>query len=392
MKQVFFLAWSYLKYHWVKTLFLVLAISLVIFIPMALNLLAAQGSEKMRERAVATPLLLGSRGSATELCLSSLYFKQPRLEGIPYSRLKELGQENLARTIPLQLEYKVKEQPIVGTTQDYFTFRDLQFEGGRPMALLGECVLGARAARILNASIGGSVISSPAGAFDVAGSFPLKMTVVGILQPTQSPDDDAVFTDIKTTWVISGKAHGHQDVTENTNDSLLLSRSPDGVIASPAVLSYTEITPENIGSFHFHGNPDTYLINAAIAIPRDKKSELMLRGRYEQGARDVQLVLPEAVVDELVSTVVTVRDLLVVAALAIGLATLLITALVFLLSIQLRRGELATMKYIGAARGVVRGVLLTEIVLVFALSLLLAVGYTLVLSQLGIPLLENYLD
>jgi putative ABC transport system permease protein len=218
------------------------------------------------------------------------------------------------------------------------------------------------------------------------------MTVVGILKPTQSPDDDAVFTDIKTTWVISGKAHGHQDVTENTNDSLLLSRSPDGVIASPAVLSYTEITPENIGSFHFHGNPDTYLINAAIAIPRDKKSELMLRGRYEQGARDVQLVLPEAVVDELVSTVVTVRDLLVVAALAIGLATLLITALVFLLSIQLRRGELATMKYIGAARGVVRGVLLTEIVLVFALSLLLAVGYTLVLSQLGIPLLENYLD
>ncbi len=392
MRQVLFLAWSYLKYHWVKTLFLVLAISFVIFIPMALNLLAAQGSEKLRARAVATPLLLGSRGSATELCLSSLYFKEPRLEGIPYSRMKELAQEDLAQAIPLQLEYRVKEQPIVGTTQAYFTFRNLKFAEGRPMALLGECVLGARAARILNATVGGAVISSPAGAFDVAGSFPLKMTVVGILEPSQSPDDDAVFTDVKTTWVISGKAHGHQDLNEKTADSLLLAKSPEGVVASPAVLSYTEITPENIGSFHFHGDPDTYLISAAIAIPKDKKSELMLRGRYQQGNREVQLVLPEEVVDELVSTVVTVRNLLVVAALSIGLATLLITTLVFLLSIQLRKGELATMKYIGAARGVIRGVLLTEIVLVFSISLLLALLYTLLLYQLGIPLLENYLN
>ena len=56
MKQIVFLAWSYLKYHWVKTLFLLLAISLVIFIPLALDLLAKQGSENLRERAVATPL------------------------------------------------------------------------------------------------------------------------------------------------------------------------------------------------------------------------------------------------------------------------------------------------------------------------------------------------
>ena len=56
----------------------------------------------------------------------------------------------------------------------------------------------------------------------------------------------------------------------NTADSLLLFRSEEVAIASPAVLSYTEITPENIGSFHFHGNPQDYLINAVIALPRIK--------------------------------------------------------------------------------------------------------------------------
>lgn len=390
MRHIVFLAWQYLKYHKAKTLFLLLAISLTFFIPMALNRLSEQGSEKLRARAVATPLLLGSKGSATELCLTSLYFREPNIDPLPYSRLAGVRQEGLARAIPLHLEYRVKQQPIVGTSQEYFEFRHLSLASGRPMALLGECVLGAKAARNLNASVGSSVISTPAGAFDVAGSFPLKMTVVGVLAPGQTPDDDAVFTDVKTTWVISGKAHGHQDIGTDTADSLLLSKTETEVVASPAVLSYTEITPENIGSFHFHGNPDDYPITAVIALPRDKKSELMLRGRYQEDA-SLQMVVPRDVVDELVDTVVSVKDLLLLAAVSIGLATLLITALVFLLSIQLRKAEIATMRQIGAAPGAIRGILATEILLVLGMGLLIAVVLVWILNSLGIPLLENYL-
>ena len=390
MKHALYLAWNYLKYYRVKTIFLILAISLTFFIPMALNQLSEQGSEKLRARAVASPLLLGSKGSATELCLSSLYFRESS-GPIPYSSLEQVRQDGLARAIPLHLEYRVKQQPIVGTSQEYFRFRGLSFESGRPMAVLGECVLGAQAARNLNAGVGSSVISTPAGAFDIAGSFPLKMTVVGILKPGQTPDDEAVFTDVKTTWVISGKAHGHQDVEKQTADSLLLSKSDSAAIASPAVLSYTEITPENIGSFHFHGNPDSYPINAILAIPRDKKSELILRGRYQDHAT-LQMVVPEDVVDELIGTVASVKDLLMLAALSVGLATLLITTLVFLLSIQLRKAEIATMKQIGAAPAVVRATLIAEIALVIGIGALISLVLVWSLSQLGIPLLEKYLS
>lgn len=390
MKHTLYLAWNYLKYYRVKTLLLLLAISLTFFIPMALEQLSQQGSEKLRARAVATPLLLGNKGSATELCLNSLYFRESGLEPIPFRSLKDLRETGLARAIPLHLEYRVKDQPIVGTSQEYFSFRGLTFSGGRPMAVLGECVLGARAARNLKAEVGSSVISTPAGAFDIAGSFPLKMTVAGILNPGHTPDDDAVFTDIKTTWVISGKAHGHQDVGEQTADSLLLSRSASEVVASPALLSYTEITPENIGSFHFHGNPDSYPINAVIAVPGDKKTELMLRGRYQDHPA-FQMVVPEDVVDELIGTVVSVKDLLLLAALSVGLATMLITALVFLLSIQLRKAEISTMKQIGASPALVRGTLITEILLILATGILISLILVWSLSNLGIPLLENYL-
>ena len=390
MKHVLYLAWQYLKYHRVKTIALLFAISLTFFIPLALDQLSDKGSEKLRARAVATPLLLGNKGSATELCLGSLYFREPKIPPIPFSSVSALQQTGLGRTIPLQLEYRVKQQPIVGTSQEYFEFRNLSLATGRTMAVLGECVLGAKAARALNATVGGSVISTPAGAFDIAGSFPLKMKVVGILKPSQTPDDQAVFTDYKTTWVISGKAHGHQDIGVDTSDSLLLSRSDGEAIASPAILSYTEITPENIGTFHFHGNPEDYPISAVIALPHDKKSELMLRGRYERNT-DLQMVVPESVIDELVDTVVSVKDLLLLAAFSVGLATLLITSLVFLLSIQLRKAEIATMKQIGAAPSLVRGVLFAEILLILGIGLILALILVWIVNWLGIPLLENYL-
>jgi hypothetical protein len=47
----------------------------------------------------------------------------------------------------------------------------------------------------------------------VAGAFPLKMPVVGMLEPTGAADDEAIFVDLKTMWVIAGLAHGHQDMS-----------------------------------------------------------------------------------------------------------------------------------------------------------------------------------
>ncbi|MDX1333792.1 MAG: FtsX-like permease family protein, partial [Robiginitalea sp.] len=146
----------------------------------------------------------------------------------------------------------------------------------------------------------------------------------------------------------------------------------------------------NIGSFHFHGNPDSYPINAILAIPQDKKSELILRGRYQDHAT-LQMVVPEDVVDGLIGTVASVKDLLLLAALSVGLATLLITALVFLLSIQLRKAEIATMKQIGAAPAVVRATLIAEILLVIGIGALISLVLVWSLSRLGIPLLEKYL-
>lgn len=392
MNNSFYIAWKYLQFYWSKTLLLILSIALVIFIPLGLNYLVNKGSADLMERADKTPLIVGAKGSETELSLSSLYFKKPKIEPLKFREVKKIKDQQLGKPIPLNLEYLVKEQPIVGTTSDYFQFRKLELREGRKMAILGECVLGAKAAEKLNVEVGESVISSPSGAFDVAGSFPLKMSVIGILEETGTPDDDAVFTDIKTTWVISGKAHGHQDLQMVENDSLLLDKNKSQAVASPAVLSYTEISPENISSFHFHGDPMDYPVNAIIVEPNDRKSSLMLRGRYENTQDSAQMLIPREVIAQLVDTMISVRDILILAGIIIGIACLAILAFVFALSIKLRKAELNTMEHIGASRNFIGSVLSLEIGIVLFSALIISGLLTLLLGNFGIPLIEKFIS
>ena len=74
MKDTFYLAWRYLAYHRVKAAILIASISLIIFLPIGLNVLVSESAAQLTARASATPLLVGAVGSPLELVLNSLYF------------------------------------------------------------------------------------------------------------------------------------------------------------------------------------------------------------------------------------------------------------------------------------------------------------------------------
>jgi putative ABC transport system permease protein len=383
MNDVLYLAWRYLRFNRGKTAVLVASISLILFLPAALQVVVREGARTLTARADSSPLLVGSAGSAVDLTLGALYFREPTLEPMMFTEVARLADTGLATAIPLHLRYNVRGRRIVGTTLDYFEFRNLQVASGRTFAVLGECVLGASAARGLQATVGGHVLSSPAGAFDVAGTFPLKMKVVGVLAPTGTADDEAVFVDLKTAWVIAGLAHGHTDVTAPGAESGVLAVEGDNVVANASVLSYTEITPDNIDSFHFHGSPDGFPVDAILAVPHDRKSGVMLRGRYEEPGSAVQMVVPRAVVDDLVETMFSIRDAVFAVSLGLGLATIATAFLVFALSIRLRRREIDTMRKIGASRGRMRAVLATEVLIVVVTSVAIAALLTGAVGRFG---------
>jgi putative ABC transport system permease protein len=149
------------------------------------------------------------------------------------------------------------------------------------------------------------------------------------------------------------------------------------------VLSYTEITADNIDSFHFHGDPDGFPVDAVLAVPDDRTSGVVLRGRYQEADQTVQMVVPRDVVDELVDTMFSVRNVMLAVSLGLGLATIATAALVFALSVRLRRREIETMRKIGAPRRRIRAVLASEVLIVVVASVAIAVALTAVVSRFG---------
>jgi putative ABC transport system permease protein len=351
-----------------------------------------QGSEMLTERAESTPLLIGAKGSVVDLTLSVLYFKQPVLDPIPFSELQKVNKTTFALAIPLNLRYNIRGFRIVGTSLEYFEFRKLTVAQGHLFSILGECVLGAEVAKILGVKLNDHVLSSPAGAFDVAGSYPLKMKVVGILNRTDTIEDEGVFVDIKTSWVISGLAHGHMDMTIPEVENGVLQRDKDNVVVNTSVLSYNEITEENIESFHFHGNMNTFPLDAIIAVPKDRKSGILLQGRFEEQSKDIQIIVPLTVINELLDTVASVKNFILAGSVVVGFATLVTAILVFVLSIRLRQREIMTIRKIGGTRRRIRAIIATEIIIVLVTSFVLAFILTLIISQVGMEIINNWLS
>ena len=216
------------------------------------------------------------------------------------------------------------------------------------------------------------------------------MSVVGLLAPNFTPDDDAIFIDVKTAWVIEGLGHGHQDLARPEAASAVLRRSEDGIVANASVVQFNEISESNIDTFHFHGDLGGYPLTAVVAVPNDQKSGVILMGRYVDGEAQSQIIRPNDVVDDLLDTILTIQQFIVAAVIIVAIATIATAALVFLLSLRLRRREIDTIGKIGGGRWQVASMLLTEVVIVLILGSSLALGLTVLTWRYGSTIIERF--
>ena len=363
-----YLAWQYIRFNKVKTIILVASITLIAVLPLTLEVLLAESERQLLDRAQSTPLLVGTKGSALDLAMNSLYFDDEVPEMMTMDASERIYDTQLALPIPLYVRFKARGFPIVGTTLDYFDLRKLTIAQGQPLTMLGDCVLGAKTAAQLGLGPGDELVSSPENLFDLAGVYPLKMKVAGVLAPNHSADDLAVFVDIKTAWVIQGLGHGHEDVTRTRDSSVVLKRTEGNVAANAKLFNYTEITEDNLDGFHFHGDISIYPITAVIAVPNDEKSGTLLRGRYLQHDDAHQIILPAEVIDGLLQNIFRIRNVLDAVIALVGLATVLAIILVFTLSLRLRQREIQTIFKLGCRKAMIGRMLLAEIVIILVIS------------------------
>ncbi len=339
-----YLALAYLRYHWLKSLVMVLATGLILAVPLVTQSLLTRSQELMTARAQTTPLLLGRQGSAMDLAIKALYFQGQAPQPASMATVDQLWDTGYADIIPLHIRYRAGGAAVVGTSLDYLDFRDFQYQSGRAFSLIGEVVLGSEVARKLELAPGQSLVSQPENLFDLTASYPLQLDVVGVLEPTGSPDDGAIFTDIKTSWIIQGIGHGHDDV-------IAAGVTPDGVIvANAAQRQFARITDENRASFHFHGDPEGYPVTAVIALPYDHKSKTILRGLFQSPDSSIQAIQPAPLIGQLMESLFRFKAVLDAVVAVVALAALFALGLAVFLSLQLRQAEMRTNYQLGADR------------------------------------------
>jgi putative ABC transport system permease protein len=287
--------------------------------------------------------------------------------------------------VPLLLGESARGRPLVGTSPDYYRRRGLRLAEGELPLVLGEAVVGARVAREFDLGVGDTLLTDEGNLYDLSLRSPLRLSITGVLAEAGTPDDGAVFADVNTLWVVRGIGHGHVEASEESGSRVLgtvpaSDAEPERIVLGAATYEYTEITPENLDSFHFHGEPSDFPLTSLLLFPRDDRSATILKGRYRL-SEAVQVIVPLEVVEEVLGLVFRVKRFFDVNSVLVTASTALFLALVLLLSVRVRRREIETLSKLGCARTTVARILAFELAIVVAAGLSVALAVSLVLER-----------
>ena len=107
-------------------------------------------------------------------------------------------------------------------------------------------------------------------------------------------------------------------------------------------------------------------------IPKDIKSGIILRGRFESKELKEQIIVPSEVVENLLQTIFRIKKIFDMVFALIGIATLIIILLIVTPSIVESTDELLTMFTIGSSKYKTVEIIGFELVIILSLSLSVA--------------------
>jgi len=384
MRAGFELAWRHLRFNIGRSTIIVACLTSVVVLPITVGGVLNRYESHLLDRADSTPLLLGARGDRFDLVLKSLYFDPPYERTIQSSDAQRLREESLGTVIPLYVRHRVMamsgdereldpvDAPLVGTNPEYFALRGLSAASGTLPVFVGDLALGAEAASALAVAVGDRLLTRPRRAYDPTGSFQLSMPIVGILESTGTPDDYAVFGDVKTLWVVDGIGHGHDAVAGAPDAPTAESpKNVSPVVRTVRLPQYQEITAENRDSYHFHGATEDFPLTALILVPKGARERTLARGHFQASETRV-LLEPGQVIREILGLVLEVKRLFDANMLIVGLSTVMFMVLVMMLSARLRRDEMSTLARLGCPMVTLFWVQAWELVLLLGISVVSA--------------------
>ena len=205
------MAWRYLRFRWLVSLLTVAGISLGVALVCAVLSLRHESERALSREAGLYDLVAGGKGSPLQLVLASVYHLDSPTGNVPYADYERLRRDSrVLWAAPVGLGDNYSGYRIVGTEAQFFDLPErngnpfFRFREGKVFEDRFEVVLGSQVASSSGLGIGDSFFGTH-GLVEVPGAevhrdFPYRVS--GILAPTGTAQDRAIFGTLESVWEI----------------------------------------------------------------------------------------------------------------------------------------------------------------------------------------------
>lgn len=309
----------------VVTLLIALAVALGVGVTLqerGLRLGSARASEKF-------DLVIGARGSETQLVLSSVFLQAAALPLVSGDLLVDLRDDpRVEWAAPVGFGDFYRGYPLIGTTTRLIAETAPDMAQGRIFAAEGQAVIGAK----VELALGDRIVPTH-GQLDQGGHAhdQVSYLVTGKLQPTGTPWDRAILVPIQAIWHVHGieVAGDHAEADDHDHDEAAL--DPDAPLR------------EEWQRGQVPGIP------AILVKPRTIADAYKLRQQYRENQATMG-VFPAEVLTGLYSMLGDARQVLAAVAAAAQALVAMALVLVTVVHVGQRRRQIAALRAFGAPR------------------------------------------
>lgn len=318
-------------------------------------------------------LLVGADASPLVTVLNGVFYANPPQQPIPWAKYQQIrGSFPWEWAVPTQIGDTYRGSPVVATTPDFFTkFEPVRgqpwkFAAGAAFDQSFEVVAGAKAASDQGLRIGDKVALTH-GAWTGPGGHEHAnhlYEVVGILEPTGSAHDRALFTDLDSSWILHAEdRHEREEASAE--------HAEEAGHDDHEHLSAADLT-----------DADRLTTNILLRLPTrpGKDASAALQSQFDALRRDtaITVAMPADQIDKLFRIIGDIDALFV----AMGFAVLVSSGVAILLalynSMELRRRQVAVFRALGASRGRVFMLVITESALIGVFGAACGIGLSLI--------------
>lgn len=296
--------------------------------------------EEITKNASGVDLVVGAKGSPLQIILSSIFHIDFPTGNISLDDANNLTKNRLvAAAVPLSLGDSYKGYRIVGTTKDYPENYGADLHEGAWFDGDMTATVGSQVAEELGLTIGDELQSAHGLAEGGGGHEEHPYRVVGIMKQSGKVVDKLILVSIQSVWEV----HGHNDEHQHDEDSTLhqmVELSKLGILVTRENLNEKDITSLLIK----YRSP-----MAAVQLPRivNNTSNLQAASPPYETARLYNII---GVGVDLVNALGVV--IIVLSAVSVFIA--------LINSLKERKYELAIMRSMGASRGKIFLLILSE--------------------------------